>query len=377
MKDAEGAGTHRVAMKIADVRATLLSVPLSPPIANSTHVLRQIQWVLVDILTDQGLTGHSHMLTFGYGPELLMGMVSTELRPLLLGQEAAYIGRIHEACRSHTEYIGQTGLAAWGLAAIDIALWDLLGQSLQTPVAKLLGACRDRVPIYGSGGWLSYSLDQLIEETTNYVRRGFKAVKMKVGHREVAKDVSRVKAVREALGGEVRLMVDANQAWSLEEARSFCHQTADLDLFWLEEPLPKDDVAGYARLGESVGLRIAAGEREYSLQAFRSLLDRRALSVVQPDVLRIGGITPWMKLAHLAEIFQVSVASHFYKEVDVHCMAAIPNGLYLEYFPWLDPLLIHPLSISEGLAQVPAVPGLALDLKPESVKEYSVYNRAS
>ena len=288
----------------------------------------------------------------------------------MVGQEAKFIERIREQCRSHVEYIGETGLAAWGLAAIDIALWDLLGQSLGAPVWMLLGACRDRVPVYGSGGWLSYSVDELVEEATGYARRGFEAVKIKVGHKDVKRDVERVKAVRDALGDGVALMVDANQAWSLDQAQAFCRQVRDLDLYWLEEPLPKDDIDGYARLSETSQMRLAAGEREYSLEAFRGLLERRALAVVQPDALRVGGITQWMKLAHLAEVFHVTVASHLYKETDIHCLAAIPNGSYLEYFSWLDSLLVYPLQIANGVAKVPDMPGLGLQFKPEAVGEY-------
>ena len=167
-------------------------------------------------------------------------------------------------------------------------------------------------------------------------------------------------------------MVDANQARSLEDALAFCRKVRDLDLFWLEEPLSKDDHDGYARLSASAGLRIAAGEREYSLETFRDLLGWRCLSVVQPDILRIGGVTQWMKLARLAEVAHISVASHFYKEIDVHCMAAITNGLYLEYFPWLDPLLVQSLQISEGFAKVPEAPGLDIEIRPEALEEYRV-----
>ena len=357
-------------MKIADVRATLLCVPLSAPIADSTHVLRKIEFILVDVLTDQGLTGHAHVLTFGYGTELLLRLVDTELRALLLNQDATYIERIRQMCRGHLEYIGHSGLAAWGMGAIDIALWDLLGKSLGAPVYILLGACQDQVPVYGSGGWLSYSPEQLVEEAAGYIQRGFRAVKMKVGKRDLAEDVSRVTAVRLAIGDQIKLMVDANQAWSLEQAEAFCRKARDLDIFWLEEPLTKDDEDGYARLIATAGIPIAAGEREYSLEVFHRLLDRRCLAVVQPDVLRVGGITQWMKLARLAEVTHVNVASHFYKEIDIHCMAAITNGLYLEYFPWLDPLLVQGLQISEGLARVPEVPGLGLEIRSEAIEEY-------
>lgn len=359
-------------MQITDVKTTWLSLPLSSPLADSTHVLDRIEWILVDVLTDEGHTGHAHMLTFDYGPELLKGIVDTELKDLVVGQNPLLIEKIRGDCLKQVEYIGHSGVAAWGVAAIDIALWDILGKHLKCPVAYLLGACRDSVPIYGSGGWLSYSMDQLLEEVTSYARRGFKGVKMKVGSGNMKQDVERVKAVRKAIGDDLIMMVDANQGWNTHEARQFYRQVQDCNIFWFEEPIPKDDWDGYANLAKALDIPLATGEREYSLSNFREMLTRRAAAVIQPDALRIGGITQWMKLARLCEAFGVRVASHFYKEIDVHCLAACPNALFLEYFPWLDDLLVHPLEISGGVAKVPARPGLGIEIKPEAIQEFRV-----
>lgn len=359
-------------MKIADVKTTWLSIPLKSPLADSTHVLDKIEWILVDVLTDTGLTGSAHMLTFDYGPELLKGIVDTELKEQAVGQNPLLIEKVREVCLKQTEYIGHSGVAAWGVAAIDIALWDILGKHLNSPVAYLLGAYRDSIPIYGSGGWLSYSMDQLLQETTSYVRRGFKGVKMKVGSDDLARDVERVKAVRKAIGDGPVLMVDANQGWNAHQAIKFCRDVQDCNIFWFEEPLPKDDWDGYARLAGAIDIPIATGEREFSLTNFREILKRQAAAVIQPDALRIGGITQWMKLARLAEAFGVKVASHFYKEIDVHCLAACPNGLFLEYFPWLDELLVHPLEVTNGVAKVPQRPGLGVEFKAEAIREFRV-----
>jgi L-alanine-DL-glutamate epimerase-like enolase superfamily enzyme len=359
-------------MKIQDVRTTWLSIPLKPALADSTHRLDRIEWILVDVLTDQGLAGHSCMLTFDYGPELLKGIVDHELRDVAIGMDTQFIGGVWEACWNQVEYVGQTGIAAWGLAAIDIALWDILGKSLGSPVYKLLGACRDSVPIYGSGGWLSYSTDQLLEEVTSYVKRGFKAVKMKVGSRDKTRDIERVKAVREAIGNNVLLMVDANQAWAPHEAIEFSQKIRDFGIFWLEEPISKDDHDGYARVASRIDLPIASGEREYSMHAFRELLQRGAISIVQPDALRFGGISRCVKLAHLAEAYNAQVAPHFYKEIDFHLVASARNGTFIEYFPWLDDLLVNPLIVSSGMSMAPSNPGVGLEFKPEAIGEYKV-----
>lgn len=360
-------------MKIEEIRTTWLSVPVKEPFADATHKASSvIEWILVDLVTDEGITGRSHMLTFDYAPELLRGIVEKELKKRVLGQNPLYIKKIQEACWTQTEYVGQTGIAAWGMAAVDIALWDILGQHLKCPVYQLLGAYRDRVPIYGSGGWLTYSTDRLLEEVTTYVNRGFKAVKIKVGSPNPKHDIERVKAVRSAIGDDILLMVDANQGWNPHEAIALTKKIQDFDIFWLEEPVSKDDVQGCARVAAGIDIPIAAGEREYSISKLGELMAKNAVAIVQPDVLRIGGITQAVKLAHLAETYNLRVASHFYKEIDVHVLASARNGLYLEYFPWLDDLLLHPLKIVQGMAVAPELPGLSLELKPEAIKEYQV-----
>jgi len=359
-------------MRITDIQTTLLSVPLNPPIADSTHVLNQIQWIVVEVLTDVGLQGNSLMLTFDYAPELLRRIVDVELKKLLLGKDPQDISGIWQLCHSHCEYIGQTGVAAWGIAATDIALWDLLGKRLGVPVCQLFGANRAQVPVYGSGGWLSYSLDELLAEVTGYVQRGFTMVKMKVGRRNIQQDVERVRAVREAIGENIGLMVDANQAWTPQQAVSFAAQVEELNLLWFEEPVAKDDLSGYCYVAAHTNIPIATGEREYSLDAFREFLRRDAASVLQPDALRIGGLSQSMKVAHLAEAYHRCVAPHLYKEIDVHVLAAINNGLYLEYFPWLDNLLARPVAVVNGMASVPTQPGMSLEFKPDAIREFRV-----
>lgn len=257
-------------MKIKDIQTILLSVPLDPPIADSTHVLHHIQWVVVNVFTNEGLEGNSLMLTFDYGPELLRSIIDVELKKLLVGQDAEDIPGIWKTCYSHCEYIGQTGLAAWGIAAIDIALWDILGKKLGVPVCRLFGSNRAQIPVYGSGGWLSYSLEELLAEVKGYVQRGFTMVKMKVGRADIRVDVERVRAVRQAIGDGVGLMVDANQAWTPHQALSFARQVEELNLLWFEEPVAKDDLNGYCYVASNSSIPLATGEREIPWTPFES-----------------------------------------------------------------------------------------------------------
>ena len=195
---------------------------------------------------------------------------------------------------------------------------------------------------------------------------------MKVGSKDKTRDIERVKAVRESIGNNVLLMVDANQAWAPHEAIEFSQKIRDFGIFWLEEPISKDDLDGYARVASRSDLPIASGEREYSMHAFRELLQRGAISIVQPDVLRFGGISRCVKLAHLAEAYNAQVAPHFYKEIDFHLVASARNGTFIEYFPWLDDLLVNPLKVSSGMSMAPSNPGVGLEFKPEAISEYKV-----
>jgi L-alanine-DL-glutamate epimerase-like enolase superfamily enzyme len=326
----------------------------------------------VDVITDDGLVGNAFMLTFDYGPELLRGIVDTELKKLIVGKDPLDISGIWQMCYSHCEYIGQSGVAAWGIAAIDIALWDLLGKQLGVSVAQLFGSNREQVPIYGSGGWLSYSMDELLAEANAYIKRGFTMVKMKVGRPDLKRDAERVREVRKLIGDDVKLMIDANQAFTPHQAMAFARQVEDEDIFWFEEPVAKDDLDGYCQVAASTSIPVATGEREYSLGAFRDFLVHQGASILQPDALRIGGLSQCMKVAHLAESFNRPLAPHFYKELDIHVLAAIRNGLFLEYFSWLDDLLVHPLKVANGMAKVPQGPGLSIEFKPEAIKEYKV-----
>lgn len=356
--------------KIRDVRTMLLSVPLDPPLSDSTHVLDCVQWIVVELETEDGRTGRSLMLTFDYGPTLLQRIVDNELKRVVVGRDARDIAGTWHACYSYCEYIGQSGVAAWGIAAIEIALWDWLGKALEVPVCQLFGGYRETIPAYGSGGWLSYNTEQLLAEVSGYLQRGFRAVKMKVGSADIRRDVQRVREVRKLIGGEIRLMVDANQAWSPTQAIDFARKIADQDIFWFEEPVSRIDLDGYCRVASTIDIPIATGEREYEIGAFRDVLVRGGASILQPDALRIGGLSQCLKVAHLAEAFGRPIALHFYKEIDIHVLAAVSNGLYLEYFGWLDELLIAPLRVADGMASVPKEPGLGLELKPEALREY-------
>jgi L-alanine-DL-glutamate epimerase-like enolase superfamily enzyme len=357
-------------MTIEDVRTEWLRVHISPAIADATHVLRFMDLILVEVRAGE-FCGLSYMLSFDYGPAVLRGVIDQELKRHVLGLDADNIRAVYETNLRATEYIGRDGVAMWGTAAIDVALWDLLARRLGVPVSLLFGANTRAVPVYGSGGWISYTDEQVADEVSRYISRGFAGVKIKIGGDE-DRDVERVRAVRRAIGPNHKLMVDANQGLTLGRALRLARRLEEFRLEWFEEPFPKDDLESYARLSNATEIPLAAGEREFGVPPFRRLVAARCISVVQPDLLRVGGVTGWQQVAGLADSHLLPIAPHFYREYDVHLAAAQPNLIAIESFDWLDPLLEAPFEVRDGLAPVPDRPGFGVTFRQEAIREYRV-----
>ncbi len=255
-----------------------------------------------------------------------------------------------------TEYHGSFGLAMFGISALDTALWDCLGKSLGVPCWKLWGAVRDRVPAYAMVGWMNHSDEEVAAICARAVSQGFRAVKMKVGYPTLAEDVRRIEVVRDAIGPGVKLMVDANQVLTTVEAvrrgRAFEH----LGITWWEEPIPADDVDGYAELASALDIPVATGENLYTRQDFARFLRRGAADIIQPDLRRAGGPTALLDIGAMAGAFRIPYASHGGGPVQLNIMASLPNAI------WLETGLIgpgSPLKLEDGCALIPSGPGFA------------------
>jgi L-alanine-DL-glutamate epimerase-like enolase superfamily enzyme len=312
--------------------------------------------VTVTVHSDEGVAGKG---SAGFGrvrsaAGTLQRIIDESLAPLVVGEDPFFIKKVREKLWQETEYHGTVGLALFGVSAIDIALWDLMGKATGQPVYKLLGAHRDRVPAYAMVGWLNYSEDELKRVCAQAVEQGYRAVKMKVGCPTLKEDVRRIEAVLSAVGEGVRVMVDANQVFNLSEALLRGRAYQDLGCYWFEEPLPADDVDGLAELTARLDIRIASGENTYGKRAFRQMLQRRAVDVIQGDLRRGGGVTELMEVAALADAFNIPYASHGGGAVQLHMLAAMPNACYLESG------LLSPTSrlrLEEGCLVVPEGPG--------------------
>ncbi|MGV8095249.1 MAG: mandelate racemase/muconate lactonizing enzyme family protein [Mangrovibacterium sp.] len=322
---------------------------LDKAIADSTHRLTEISFLVVRLQLENGISGESHLLSFQYSPNAIKGALKDHGN-MLTGMDISDIGKILEIFNRSNEYFGNEGVNRWAQAAVNVAMWDAWCKILGQPVWKVFGTYCTRVPVYGSGGWLSYTPEELIDEVTGYKKRGFQAVKIKVGNPDWKTDLERLKMVRSAVGKEIDIMMDANQGMDVSSATQLALAARDLDIHWFEEPLVHTDFDGYQMLKQRTSISLAMGEREYSTLPLRELLLRKAIDIWQPDIIRIGGVDAWRKSAVLSGSFHIPVLPHYYKEYDVPLLCTIPNGKGAESFDWLDPLIDFPLKIENGMA---------------------------
>ncbi len=341
---------------------------LDKPIADSTHVLSEISFIVLRLTLENGIEGESYLLSFQYSPQGILGALKDHGEQIL-GKEVPYMGSLLYHYGANDEYFGNEGINRWAQSAFNIAMWDAWCKILGQPIWKVLGTYRTEIPVYGSGGWLSYSTEELIEEVSGYKKRGFRSVKIKVGSPDWRTDLERLKMVRSAIGNNIGIMMDANQGMDFSSALQLSMAARDLGINWFEEPVCHTDFDGYRSLKNHAGISLAMGEREYNTIALRELLLRQAIDIWQPDILRIGGVEEWRKSASLAESFNVPVLPHYYKDYDVPLLCTIPNGKGAESFDWIDPLIDYPLKIKNGVAFPHDRPGWGFRFKDSILEE--------
>jgi L-alanine-DL-glutamate epimerase-like enolase superfamily enzyme len=247
-------------------------------------------------------------------------------------------------------------------------MWDAWARTLDVPIWKLFGASHRRVPVYGSGGWLSYSIDELVDEVVGYKNRGFRAVKIKVGSADPEEDIRRVAKVREAVGNDIDIMIDANQGCDLPQAMYLAEALIPYRIRWFEEPLDHEDFQGYARLRAKTGVSIAMGEREYGTVALRELVSRGAIDLWQPDLIRIGGVEAWRSSAGFAEAHHIPVLPHYYKDYDVPLLCGVAQPYGAESFDWIDGIIDAPMRVEDGWAYPREEPGWGFRFLPDHLE---------
>lgn len=349
---------------IRDVTFFKAVSPCSQPIADATHRISEIAFVVTRITLESGVTGEAYLLAFHYSPEAIAGALR-DIRPMAVGMDVSETGCFLAGVEREAEYFGHAGIHRWAMGSINIAMWDAWGKTLGQPVWRLFGVCHRRVPLYGSGGWLSYSIDELLDEVKRYAARGFTAVKIKVGSPDVETDVERLTRVRETVGPGVRIMMDANQGMSVGNALRLAAAANPLGISWFEEPIARSDFDGYAHLRRHAGLSLAMGEREFDTVALRELIRREAIDLWQPDILRLGSVEAWRASAALAHAHHIPVLPHYYKEYDVPLLMTVPNAFGAESFDWIDGLITHPIRMENGYAYPNPEPGWGFEFKAD------------
>ena len=327
---------------------------------------------IVRITDADGATGTGYSYTIGTGGPSVIALLARTLAPALIGREAGMVEAIWRDLhfRTHATMVG--AITALALAAIDTALWDLRCRRAGLPLHVMAGGARERVRLYTTeGGWLHIDTAALVADAVRAQDAGFGGCKIKVG-RPIHEDVARLAAVRAAVGPGFEIFTDANQAFAVDEAIRRARHYQSADIGWFEEPLPADDVDGHVRLARATSIPVAVGESLYSIQHFRDYLQRGACSIVQADVARIGGITPWLKVAHLAETCNVAICPHFLMELHVALCCAVPNARWVEYIPQLDSLTTEGMRIEAGHAVASSSPGLGIAWDEAAVARQTV-----
>jgi len=362
-------------MQIDSVDCNLYFIPLPNALTDSTHgVMRHFSLITVRIRCDDGSEELGYTYTVGKtGGPAVLALLKHDVAPLLEGEDPRGIESLWQKMWWGLHYVGRGGIASFAISAVDIALWDLKAIQAGDPLWRFLGGSDSRVRAYAGGIDLRLSLDELREQTQQNLARGFRAIKMKVGRERLDEDVERVAAMRELLGPEIPLMVDANMQWSVEQAIRAARAFGEFNVYWLEEPIIPDDYDGHARVQSEGGLPVASGENLHTLYEFQHLIASSGVSFPEPDVSNIGGITAWLKVARLAEANNLPVTSHGVHDLHVHLLASVPNASFLEAHGFgLEPYLREPLAISDGYATASNCPGHGVAFVDENLRPHRV-----
>ena len=348
-------------MKIASFKTQAVRVPREfAPFAKGGD---QIAFVALTVTTDDGIDGIGYA---GFASPVLTGALKAAVDGLA-GQTIGMSPMDTEAVQSKLLRLGgggsPAGLVTRATSAIDVALWDIKGKALGQPVYKLLGGYRDRVPTYASGYlWRSFDLEMLDAHGRRLAKEGFTSMKFRLGaEKTVAAEIARLDTMRNAVGPGIDLMIDVNQLWDVNRAITIGREMKSRAIYWLEDPTTFDDFAGLARIADALDTPITAGEYVYGIAPFRQLLEQRSIDIVMIDLLRVGGLTGWMKVAHMAEAHNLPVVTHLAPEVLCHALAAVPNGLTVEYMPWSFPIFKWVPPAVDGYIELPQTPGLGLE----------------
>lgn len=363
-------------MKITSVKTRIVELPADEPLADAPENPQgKRPFVTLELGTDAGVEGLG-VTFFGGAITGALGRAVDELCALIVGDDPLRPEAIARKLRDAAGYSGPSGLFTLAHSAIDMALWDIKAKAASLPLWKLLGGARERVPTYASGALMrGLTLDRAAAAGRTLVEKGFREMKMQLalpGETSPEREVERARVIREAVGPETTLMVDINQRWRPEQAMDIGRRLERFNLAWLEDVTTADDFAGLARVATALTTPVTGGEYLWGVAPFQHMLAAHSVDIVMIDLVRVGGITQWLKVAGMAEAFNLPVVSHLIPEVHVHLIGAIPNGLTVEYMPWLMRLFEEVPRPVKGELAMPTAPGLGLKFDQAALKRFEV-----
>ena len=361
-------------MKICKMESIVLSILLDKPFRGGRQQPRErINPVLVKLTVDDGIDAFG--LAFAWNDRQVKSLKASidDLDEVVIGQDVFRWAEAWEKLYNATKHMGHNGYGIYALSAIDTALWCLRAKALEMPLARLLGGYREEVPAYASHMlFRNWSLDELQKDAASLVDQGFRVMKMNMGDKPFRVELERLRAVREVVGEDIDIMIDVNWAWTMSQAIQIGRELERYNVYWLEDPLSSDDADDLSQVARALDVPVAAGEAFCTKYGFRSLLEKRSADILIVDLQRAGGVTEWMKVATLAQAWNLPMASHLFHDFSVHLIAAIPNGLTVEYMPWWDVIYQEPPQVKDGHMKIPDKPGLGLELDPEAVRRYEI-----
>lgn len=359
--------------RITSASARLVLIPVETERSDAIQAFLAQETPFVEITTEEGLVGRGYSYTIGTGGSAVMALLRDVMLPQLAGQDSRRVEHLWSMLHSSTRSTTPGTITALALAAIDTALWDIAAQRSRQPLSLAAGGHRTSIPAYDTEhGWLHIPIDELVDGMRGIAEEGWSAGKVKVGKPTLAEDMQRLEAVREAVGDDFTLFVDANQGFTRSEALRRARAFEDLGIAWLEEPLPADDIEGHAMLARQTSIPIAVGETLTTVGQCAAYLTSGAASIMQADVARVGGVTPWLKIAHVAEALNVPMCPHFLMELHVSLASAVPAGTWVEHIPQLRAVTTEEVRVEAGRVFAPETPGLGIGWDMDKIEELTV-----
>lgn len=354
-------------MRISSIKTRVVSLPVEKPIVTPIYHITAVENVLVEIATDEGVKGISYLWCFGREQARALEVLVQGFFQAVKGTDAFAREAVFARIRGETSFLGRTGAAWIALSAIDTAMWDIAGKALGVPVWKLLGGFERPVKPYAGGFFLSSSIDDIVQEASDRLGEGFRAIKMRCGAASWREDIERVSAIRDTVGPDVDILVDVVQGWTVDQALKVGRELVPFDIYYIEDPVAFDDLEGMARVSAGLDVPIAAGENNYGRLGFRDMIEARAIDIAMIDLQRAGGISEWMKISSMVEAWRMPVVPHVFHEISIHLVSAVASAPFIEHVNWWEPLFNEKIPLVNGMMHLPSALGLGITFNEAAI----------